>query len=70
LDISHKGNTATVKRLNTLLKHVVTAYSVDTPKFVSAGYDFARIAILRFVELRKEHPTQFVLAVEACGIRQ
>lgn len=55
------ADAGTVERLNTILKHVVTKYAADTSKFVLAGYDFAGNIALRYSELTKEHPGQFLI---------
>lgn len=55
------ADTITIKRLNTILKHVVSKYAADTSKFVLAGYDFAGNIALRYTEFTKEHPSQFLI---------
>ena len=59
------ADTITIERLNTILKHVVLKYAVDTSKFVLAGYDFAGNIALRFTEFTKEHPSKFLIHPKA-----
>ncbi len=53
------ADTAAVRRLNTVLNHVVTTYKVDTAKFVLAGYDYAGNIALRYTELTQAQPARF-----------
>jgi hypothetical protein len=47
----------TISRLNSLMKDVITRFSVNTSKFALAGYDEAGSIALRYTELTYEHPS-------------
>src|SRR3990170_7000358 len=55
------ADSSAVQRINVILKDVVTKFSVDTSKFVLAGYGEAGNIALRYVELTYEHPLQFLI---------
>ncbi len=59
------ADTATVDRLNTILKNVMSTFSVDTSKFAIGGFDYAGIIALRYTELTYEHPKDFLIHPKA-----
>jgi hypothetical protein len=59
------ADTSTTERLNTILKHIISKYSVDTSKFILGGYDFAGNIALRYTELTNENPSQFLIHPKA-----
>jgi hypothetical protein len=54
-----------IDRINSILKDVVTRFSVDTSKFALAGYDEAGNIALRYTELTYEHPERFPIQPKA-----
>jgi hypothetical protein len=59
------ADSSAVQRINVILKDVVAKFSVDTSKFVLAGYDEAGNIALRYTELTYEHPLQFLIKPKA-----
>ncbi|MGH2566055.1 MAG: hypothetical protein ACRDE5_16170, partial [Ginsengibacter sp.] len=59
------ADTATVDRINTIIKNVITTFSADTSKFAIAGFDYAGIIALRYTELTYEHPKDLLIHPKA-----
>jgi hypothetical protein len=55
------ADTATVTRINTILQHTLSRFSIDSSRVALAGYSFAGNIALRYVELTNEDPTGFPL---------
>lgn len=59
------ADSSVVNRINSILKDVITRFSVDPSKFVLAGYDEAGNIALRYTELTYEKPGQFSVQPKA-----
>lgn len=55
------ADTATVTRINTIIRHSLTRFSIDSSRVALAGYSFAGNIALRYAELTNEYPTGFPL---------
>lgn len=55
------ADTATVTRINTILRHAASRWPIDSSRVALAGYSFAGNIALRYAELTDEHPAQFPL---------
>jgi hypothetical protein len=51
------ADTAAVARINAVVSSVVAKFSVDTGRFVLAGFSFAGNIALRYTELAHQHPS-------------
>lgn len=54
-----------VKRINTVLADIASRFSVDTSRFVMAGYDEAGNIALRYTELTYQHKEKFSIQPKA-----
>jgi len=59
------ADTAVVARINTIVRHAVTKYSLDSSRVAMAGYSFAGAIALRYAELTNEYPDQYPLRPHA-----
>jgi len=59
------ADTAVVTRINTILRHASSRFSIDTSRVALAGYSFAGNIALRYAEMADEHPAQFPLHLRA-----
>jgi hypothetical protein len=59
------ADTVAVNRLSMIIRDIITRFSVDTSKFVLAGYDYAGNIVLRYTELTYEQPSQFPVQPKA-----
>ena len=59
------ADTATVTRINTILRHATAHLSIDSSRVALAGYSFAGNIALRYAELADEHPGLFPLRPRA-----
>jgi len=59
------ADTTVVARINTVLRHAVGRYAIDTSRVALAGYSYAGNIALRYAELTNEHPTQYPLQFRA-----
>jgi hypothetical protein len=59
------ADSGTLARMNAILQHIVTKYTVDTSTFVLGGFDMAGSIALRYTELAVEHPEQCVIRPKA-----
>ncbi|HEV3325111.1 MAG TPA: hypothetical protein VG052_05880 [Puia sp.] len=55
------ADSATLLRMNAILRHITTKYSADTASFVIGGFDLAGTIVLRFSELAFQDPARFIL---------
>src|SRR5579863_6973256 len=55
------ADSATLLRMNAILRHISAKYSADTASFVVGGFDHAGMIVLRFTELAWQDPARFVL---------
>jgi hypothetical protein len=53
------ADSATVNRLNTVMKNVILKNGADSANIVLGGFDFGGTIALRYAELAAEHPEQF-----------
>ncbi|HWB94755.1 MAG TPA: hypothetical protein VG605_23025 [Puia sp.] len=56
---------AEMDRMNKLFAHVVERYKADSTRFAVGGFDVAGMAVLRYAELAREHPEQYVIRPRA-----
>jgi len=54
-------DSATLLRMNAILRNITAKYSADTASFVIGGFDLAGSIVLRFTELACQDPGRFVL---------
>jgi hypothetical protein len=54
-------DSATLLRMNAILRHITAKYSADTANFIIGGFDLAGTIVLRFTELACQDPARFVL---------
>jgi hypothetical protein len=54
-------DSASLLRMNAILRHITATYSADTANFVIGGFDHAGPIVLRFTELACQDPARFVL---------
>ena len=59
------ADSITVRRINDILKNVITKFSADTSRFAMGGFDLAGIIALRYAELTYEHPRDFLVHPKA-----
>ena len=50
-----------VERMNRLFADVLGQYKADSSKFAVGGFDVAGMAVLRYAELARQHPEQYVV---------
>ena len=58
-------DTATIGRINTIVRHVAGKYAADTARFVLGGFDAAGTIVLRYTEMAYENPARFSLCPKA-----
>src|SRR5579859_2440672 len=51
------ADTATINRINLMVKHLTTTYSADTSRMALAGYSYAGGVALRYTELAYKNPS-------------
>jgi hypothetical protein len=61
LGTSILADSATLLRMNAILRNVTAKYSADTASFVIGGYDLAGGIALRFTEFAWQDPARFIL---------
>jgi len=54
-----------MERMNKVFGHVMTRFGVDSTFFAVGGFDVAGMAVLRYAELAREHPEQYVVRPRA-----
>ena len=59
------ADTSSLERINTILKHVVQKFSLDTSKFALGGFEYAGNIVLRYTELAYQNPSQFLIHPKA-----
>jgi hypothetical protein len=59
------ADSAAIRRINTLLQHIVTKYQADTTAFALGGFDVAGTIALRYTELTYQYPTQYLVRPKA-----
>lgn len=59
------ADSASIERINQILKDVVTHFSADTSRFALGGFMYAGNIVLRYTELCYEHPAEFLIHPKA-----
>jgi hypothetical protein len=59
------ADSGAIRRINTLLQHIVTKYQADTTAFALGGFDVAGTIALRYTELTYQYPTQYLIRPKA-----
>jgi pimeloyl-ACP methyl ester carboxylesterase len=59
------ADTAVVTRINTILRHAVAHFSIDSSRVALAGYSYAGNIALRYAELTNEDPGEYPLRPRA-----
>lgn len=58
-------DTPAINRINTIVRHVVDRYHVDTSKLALGAFDHAGNAVLRYAELANQYPSQYPVKPKA-----
>jgi hypothetical protein len=54
-------DTIAMEWMNKVFSHVLAQYKVDSPLFAVGGFDLAGMSVLRYAELAREFPAQYVI---------